>query len=274
MATQMQQSRFMELYNSAKSSGDPFPAISAAQTILESGWNGSNSGTNNPLGLKTNPGASGTTLPTNEQGSGGLYQTAASFQNFTSVSAAYQERLDRIRKLWPGYMTATSDSGAAAALQQGYSGQSGAYATDSKYGGKLSSILQTLGLPGLYLPQSQLLPGQSNGPKPSIGQSIYMTSNAYLHGGQPSGGIGPWAAAQTGATSQPTTQKSGNWTVDETGKSYANPLDKILPANFLAHYAAPTGIAILILIAGVVILYSGKGSTTVVQEGGTSANTN
>jgi hypothetical protein len=110
-------------------------------------------------------------------------------------------------------------------------------------------------------------------PKGGIGRDIYATSNAYLHSSM-SGGISPWVAADSGATAPSAAVKPGDWQVDESGKSYPNPLDKLYPTKLLQAYVAPIGLGLIGLIVGIVIIYAGKGGSTIITQGSENASSN
>lgn len=136
---------FNKIYRQAKSSGDRFPELVAAQAALESGWGSSPSGKNNYFGQKASNKEQGTVRRTREVYGGRDTYINAKFKDYDDESASVR---DRIKKWSYKYGDAKDVETAASRLQlpggaeiPGSKEKShGAYATDPNYVSTVSRI--------------------------------------------------------------------------------------------------------------------------------------
>jgi flagellum-specific peptidoglycan hydrolase FlgJ len=136
---------FNKIYRQAKSSGDRFPELVAAQAALESGWGSSPSGKNNYFGQKAGDNEPGTVRRTREVYGGKDAYIDAKFKDYDDESASVK---DRIKKWSYKYGDAKDVETAASRLQlpggaeiPGSKEKShGAYATDPNYVSTVSRI--------------------------------------------------------------------------------------------------------------------------------------
>ena len=133
---------FQSVYNIAKGQGARYPELVAAQWQLESAGGKSPSGTNNLFGIKASGGESGTVKGTWEEGSGGAYNTNATFKNFNSPEDSINEVVTRWHKDYKNYRGANNSGTVADAAR--YLRSQG-YATDSRYADKLIDIMRRNG---------------------------------------------------------------------------------------------------------------------------------
>jgi flagellum-specific peptidoglycan hydrolase FlgJ len=155
------QAYFDRIYRQAKSSGDKFPELTAAQAATETGWGSSQSGKNNPFGQKASDSEKGTVRRTREVGSGGSYMTNAKFKDFDSEEDSTKNRV----KTWSYKYGDAKDLETAARNLQLPQGAKipgtkqvshGVYATDPSYASTISSIAREYG------PRSQALKNNTN----------------------------------------------------------------------------------------------------------------
>ncbi len=126
---------YMEIYNSAKKLGDPYPELVATQAALESGWFKKLSGKNNIFGVKARKDEQGTLVTTHEDsGSGSKYKIKDKFKDYESIEEAVKDRINRFSKI---YNNSKTLFGAVESLDKS------SYATDTKYGNILKSMLKT-----------------------------------------------------------------------------------------------------------------------------------
>jgi len=138
-------SYFNKIYRQAKTSGDRFPELVAAQAALESGWGSSPSGKNNYFGQKASGDEPGTVRRTREVYGGKDAYVDAKFKDYDDESASVK---DRIKKWSYKYGDAKDVETAASRLQlpggaeiPGSKEKShGAYATDPNYVSTVSRI--------------------------------------------------------------------------------------------------------------------------------------
>lgn len=134
----------LAIYNSAKKQGDKFPELTVAQAALESGWFKYKSGKNNFFGQKASKSQKGTSVTTTEVANNKEYKTKQKFRDYDTIDEAVT---DRIKKWSSKYNDATSVEEAIGKIWR-YDKNKGTgvgYATDTKYGEKVKSVLGTLG---------------------------------------------------------------------------------------------------------------------------------
>jgi hypothetical protein len=118
---------------------EPQARLAAAQAQLESrgGESGLASKYNNLFGIKGSGTAGSTSMPTLEQGPGGMYRTNAKFAAYSSQEDSIKHWWAKVQRQWPEAAKATTLEGAAAGLR---TGQQGGYATDRNYVAKVLGI--------------------------------------------------------------------------------------------------------------------------------------
>ena len=134
-ATDFAKSVWPQITAAAKVLGVPAVAV-LAQTALETGWGVATPG-HNLFGIKAVDGQSGTMQATHEVVDGVLTPQIANFRNYASSSASISDYVSLIQGLYPDAVDQGSVSGFAQALQ------SGGYATDQNYAGKIEQIAQS-----------------------------------------------------------------------------------------------------------------------------------
>jgi hypothetical protein len=122
------QATYQQIYDMAKRAGDPFPEVTAAQAMHETGWGRHLSGANNYFGQKARAGESGRMLATHE--AWGL--THSRFKNYGSLEEGVADHVRRWSRLYKG---AQSPEEAVRILKRH------GYATDPHYVGKVMGII-------------------------------------------------------------------------------------------------------------------------------------
>ena len=143
--TDAQWQQAVELYNAAKRKGDRYPELTVAQAALETGWFKSPSGKYNYFGQKAKASEKASTLSTREVSQGKEYTTSAKFKDYNSIDEAVT---DRIKKWGSKYKDASTIDQAIGSIWQ-YDPKTGSgkgYATDSNYGYKLKTVLNSMGV--------------------------------------------------------------------------------------------------------------------------------
>ena len=143
--TDAQWQQAVELYNAAKRKGDRYPELTVAQAALETGWFKSPSGKYNYFGQKAKASEKASTLSTREVSQGREYTTSARFKDYNSIDEAVA---DRVKKWGSKYKDASTIDQAIGSIWQ-YDPKTGSgkgYATDSNYGYKLKTILNSMGV--------------------------------------------------------------------------------------------------------------------------------
>ena len=143
--TDAQWQQAVELYNAAKRKGDRYPELTVAQAALETGWFKSSSGKYNYFGQKAKASEKASTLSTREVSQGREYTTSARFKDYNSIDEAVA---DRVKKWGSKYKDASTIDQAIGSIWQ-YDPKTGSgkgYATDSNYGYKLKTILNSMGV--------------------------------------------------------------------------------------------------------------------------------
>ena len=139
------QAYFDKIYRQAKSSGDKFPELVAAQAALESGWGSSPSGKNNYFGQKASGNEPATVRRTREVYGGKDTMIDAPFKDYDSPNASVNDRINK----WSYKYGDAKDVETAASRLQLPGGTKipgskeishGAYATDPNYVSTVSRI--------------------------------------------------------------------------------------------------------------------------------------
>ena len=143
--TDAQWQQAVELYNAAKRKGDRYPELTVAQAALETGWFKNTSGKYNYFGQKAKASEKASILSTREVSQGSEYTTSARFKDYNSIDEAVE---DRVKKWGSKYKDASTIDQAIGSIWQ-YDPKTGSgkgYATDSNYGYKLKTILNSMGV--------------------------------------------------------------------------------------------------------------------------------
>jgi hypothetical protein len=135
-----------DVYKKALAMGIPEPQarLAAAQAQLESrgGKSGLASKYNNLFGIKGDGTAGSVSMPTSEQGAGGMYRTTGKFAAYSSPEDSIRHWWAKIQRQWPAAAKAKTLEEAARGLR---TGQQGGYATDREYVGKILGIGGSIG---------------------------------------------------------------------------------------------------------------------------------
>ena len=125
--------------------------VTYAQWALESG-HGQHmpAGSNNPFGIKATPGQPYVEAMTTEHIGGRDVRVLAKFAKYASIGAAFDAHAKLLANS-PAYAGARKFAGDPAAYANALTG---VYATDPSYGGKLTSMMASLGAPGMAGQQS------------------------------------------------------------------------------------------------------------------------
>ena len=124
-----------EIILAAKKLGVPAVAI-LAQTALETGWGAAAPG-HNLFGIKAVDGQDGSKRATHEALDGVLTAQTANFRNYSSSTESISDYVSLIKTLYPDAINQSSIMGFAQALQ------TGGYATDQNYAGKIEQIARS-----------------------------------------------------------------------------------------------------------------------------------
>lgn len=175
-----QWSKALELYNSAKSKGDRYPELTVAQAALETGWFKSPSGKYNYFGQKATEAQAGTLKSTQEVAGNKTYRTKARFRDYSNIDEAVN---DRLKKWSSKYKNADTIDEAISSIWQydPKTGRGKGYATDSNYGTKLKSILNSMGVNSQYESEYAGIPQQTQQEAPTYTPfERYLTENQGL----------------------------------------------------------------------------------------------
>jgi len=126
----------MNVYKTAVKMGDKFPALTLAQAALETGWFEDKIGEYNIFGQKATEGQPGMDVVTHEEINGEMVKKVQRFRKYNSLSEALRDRY----RLW-GDVYGNADTLGEAVRHIDKSN----YATDSKYGEKVFSVLNSIG---------------------------------------------------------------------------------------------------------------------------------
>jgi len=135
-----------ELYKIAKLKGDAFPELTVAQAALETTWFKKPSGKYNYFGQKASKSQKGSIKTTQEQVNDSAYYSQEKFRDYNNLEEAVS---DRISKWGEKYKDASTAREALSKIWKydENKGQGVGYATDTKYGEKIDTILNMIGVP-------------------------------------------------------------------------------------------------------------------------------
>jgi|GEM_PF-6682207 len=135
-----------ELYKIAKLKGDAFPELTVAQAALETAWFKKPSGKYNYFGQKASKSQKGSIKTTQEQVNDSAYYSQEKFRDYNNLEEAVS---DRISKWGEKYKDASTAREALSKIWKydENKGQGVGYATDTKYGEKIDTILNMIGVP-------------------------------------------------------------------------------------------------------------------------------
>jgi peptidoglycan hydrolase-like protein with peptidoglycan-binding domain len=135
-----------ELYKIAKLKGDAFPELTVAQAALETDWFKKPSGKYNYFGQKASKSQKGSIKTTQEQVNDSAYYSQEKFRDYNNLEEAVS---DRISKWGEKYKDASTAREALSKIWKydENKGQGVGYATDTKYGEKIDTILNMIGIP-------------------------------------------------------------------------------------------------------------------------------
>ena len=134
-ATNFTKAIWPQIIAASKILGVPAVAV-LAQTALETGWGAAAPG-HNLFGIKAVDGQDGSARATHEVLDGVLTAQVANFRNYPSAAASISDYVSLIQTLYPDAVNQNSVAGFAQALQ------TGGYATDQNYAGKIEQIAQS-----------------------------------------------------------------------------------------------------------------------------------
>lgn len=129
--------KYMDVFNMAKELNDPFPAVTANQLALESGWFKKQSGSFNFGGQKARKNEDATEVVTHEDTDKGMIKITDRFKNYSSLKESLEDRAKRWFKV---YKDAKNPQEAVEMLQKA------GYATDKKYIDKMGNMFKTVNL--------------------------------------------------------------------------------------------------------------------------------